>query len=114
MGSAENATTPTSVDQHIKFSQAGQLSTPEEWVTRARDVAQNLTLDAPQRDIRDKSPSNEIQLLKASGLTSSWDPGKHRVQNLILDNNWFIGSAVNSRHADLKTTSDGDEIVFNG
>ncbi|KIW15893.1 hypothetical protein PV08_05943 [Exophiala spinifera] len=42
------------------------------------------------------------------------DEQKHRTQKLILENDWFIGGAVNPRNADLKITSDGDEIVFNG
>ncbi|KAH8203429.1 hypothetical protein TruAng_002413 [Truncatella angustata] len=37
-----------------------------------------------------------------------------RFQKLILENNYFIGGAVNPRDSDLKITSDGDHIVFNG
>lgn len=37
-----------------------------------------------------------------------------RFEDLIISNNYFIGGAVNPRDNDLKITSDGDEIVFNG
>ncbi|KAK9795620.1 putative Acyl-CoA dehydrogenase/oxidase [Seiridium cardinale] len=37
-----------------------------------------------------------------------------RIQKLIITNNHFIGGAVNPRDSDLKLTSDGDQIIFNG
>ncbi|CAM1501210.1 Fc.00g103720.m01.CDS01 [Cosmosporella sp. VM-42] len=37
-----------------------------------------------------------------------------RIQELIISNNYFVGGAVNPRDNDLKITSDGDNIVFNG
>lgn len=37
-----------------------------------------------------------------------------RYQRLIIENNYFIGGAVNPRDNDLKITSEGDNIVFNG
>ncbi|KAJ4299731.1 hypothetical protein N0V90_004977 [Kalmusia sp. IMI 367209] len=37
-----------------------------------------------------------------------------RIQKLIIENNYFIGGAVNPRDNDLKITSEGDKIVFNG
>lgn len=37
-----------------------------------------------------------------------------RYQKLIISNNYFIGGAVNPRDSDLKITSEGDHIVFNG
>ncbi|CRK47355.1 hypothetical protein BN1723_007494 [Verticillium longisporum] len=37
-----------------------------------------------------------------------------RVQDLIISNNYFVGGAVNPRDSDLKITSDGDNIVFDG
>ncbi|KIW84866.1 hypothetical protein Z517_00254 [Fonsecaea pedrosoi CBS 271.37] len=162
MGSVETPKTAARVDQQVDFSKAGLPTTSEEWIVRARDVAQILAVDAPQRDIENKSPSDEIQLLKASGLTKllapkayggagqDWsiaykairevakgdgsigmllgyhllwsttvnvvgtDEQRQRVQKLILDNNWFIGGAVNPRNADLKITLDGEELVFNG
>ncbi|KAF2168131.1 hypothetical protein M409DRAFT_53445 [Zasmidium cellare ATCC 36951] len=36
------------------------------------------------------------------------------VQQVIIENNYFVGGAVNPRDSDLKISSDGDEIVFNG
>jgi len=36
------------------------------------------------------------------------------VQAVLLQNNYFVGGAVNPRDNDLKITSEGDEIVFNG
>lgn len=162
MGSIGPIQTATDIDQHAKFTKAGLPQTPEAWVGRAHEVAQILALDAPQRDAENKSPTNEIQLLKAAGLTrvlgpkelggggQDWSVGyklirevakgdgslgmllgyhllwsttadvvgtdeqKQRWQKQILENDWFIGGAVNPRNADLKITSDGDHIVFNG
>ncbi|OJJ00814.1 hypothetical protein ASPVEDRAFT_40323 [Aspergillus versicolor CBS 583.65] len=37
-----------------------------------------------------------------------------RTHELIITNNYFVGGAVNPRDSDLKITSDGDHIVFNG
>ncbi|ORY11940.1 acyl-CoA dehydrogenase/oxidase [Clohesyomyces aquaticus] len=37
-----------------------------------------------------------------------------RYQKLIIENNYFIGGVVNPRDNDLKITSEGDNIVFNG
>ncbi|KAK6087963.1 thermophilic desulfurizing enzyme family protein [Seiridium cupressi] len=37
-----------------------------------------------------------------------------RIQKLTITNNHFIGGAVNPRDSDLKITSDGDQIIFNG
>lgn len=37
-----------------------------------------------------------------------------RIQKLIIENNYFIGGAVNPRDSDLAIRSDGDKIVFNG
>jgi alkylation response protein AidB-like acyl-CoA dehydrogenase len=36
------------------------------------------------------------------------------VQEAIIRNNFFVGGAVNPRDSDLKITSEGDEIIFNG
>ena len=36
-----------------------------------------------------------------------------RIQKLIIENNYFIGGAVNPRDSDLSIKSDGDNIVFN-
>lgn len=32
----------------------------------------------------------------------------------IISNNYFVGGAVNPRNSDLKITSEGEEIIFNG
>jgi alkylation response protein AidB-like acyl-CoA dehydrogenase len=37
-----------------------------------------------------------------------------RFQKLIIENNYFVGGAVNPRDSDLTITTDGDNIVFNG
>jgi alkylation response protein AidB-like acyl-CoA dehydrogenase len=37
-----------------------------------------------------------------------------RYQRLIIENNYFVGGAVNPRDNDLKITSDGDKLVFGG
>ncbi|KAL6244786.1 hypothetical protein RBB50_008314 [Rhinocladiella similis] len=162
MGSIDPTNNVTSTDNHAKFTSGELPKTPEQWLARAREVAQILAVDAAQRDIENRSPVNEVKLLKAAGLTKvlgpkeyggggqDWSVGykvirevakgdgslgmllgyhllwsttasvvgtdeqKHRIQKLILDNDWFIGGAVNPRNADLKITSDGNEIVFNG
>jgi len=36
------------------------------------------------------------------------------VQQVLVENNYFIGGAVNPRDSDLKITSDGEWLVFNG
>lgn len=36
------------------------------------------------------------------------------IQQVIIENNFFVGGAVNPRDSDLKITSEGDQIVFNG
>jgi alkylation response protein AidB-like acyl-CoA dehydrogenase len=37
-----------------------------------------------------------------------------RTQELIISNNYFVGGAVNPRDNDLRITSDGEHIIFNG
>ncbi|KAL2832129.1 acyl-CoA dehydrogenase/oxidase [Aspergillus cavernicola] len=37
-----------------------------------------------------------------------------RTHQLIISNNYFVGGAVNPRDSDLKITSDGDHLIFNG
>ncbi|KAJ4247124.1 hypothetical protein NW762_013262 [Fusarium torreyae] len=37
-----------------------------------------------------------------------------RTHKLIISNNYFVGGAVNPRDSDLKITSNGDKIIFNG
>ncbi|ATY61721.1 thermophilic desulfurizing enzyme family [Cordyceps militaris] len=42
------------------------------------------------------------------------DEQVERTEELILKNNYFVGGAVNPRDSDLKISSDGENIVFNG
>ncbi|CAG8955119.1 hypothetical protein HYFRA_00007134 [Hymenoscyphus fraxineus] len=42
------------------------------------------------------------------------DEQKERTQRLIIENNFFVGGAVNPRDNDLKITDDGDHVLFNG
>ncbi|KAK4631662.1 Dibenzothiophene desulfurization enzyme C [Fulvia fulva] len=42
------------------------------------------------------------------------DEQQESVQQVIIQNNYFVGGAVNPRDSDLKISSEGDEIVFNG
>lgn len=42
------------------------------------------------------------------------DQQKDELEKLIIENNYFIGGAVNPRDSDLKITSEGDYIVFDG
>ncbi|KPI40678.1 Dibenzothiophene desulfurization enzyme C [Cyphellophora attinorum] len=162
MGSISIPKTVGGDDHGSEFRRAGLPQNPDGWITRAREVAAILSRDATQRDVENRSPVEEIQLLKAAGLTRAlgpkqyggggqpWSVGyklirevakgdgslgmllgyhllwsttanvvgtdeqKHRIQKLILDNDWFVGGAVNPRNSDLKITSEGDEIVFNG
>ncbi|KAF2714590.1 acyl-CoA dehydrogenase NM domain-like protein [Pleomassaria siparia CBS 279.74] len=37
-----------------------------------------------------------------------------RIHKLAIENNYFIGGAVNPRDSDLKITSEGDKIIFDG
>lgn len=37
-----------------------------------------------------------------------------RIQKLIIENNYFVGGAVNPRDSNLTIRADGDNIVFNG
>jgi hypothetical protein len=51
-----------------EWSSAPLPSTEEEWVQRARAVAEALAVDVVQRDAENKSPKAEVALLKYSGL----------------------------------------------
>ena len=42
------------------------------------------------------------------------DEQNERTQKLIIENNYFVGGAVNPRDNDQKITDDGDHIVFTG
>ncbi|KAF4631412.1 hypothetical protein G7Y89_g6723 [Cudoniella acicularis] len=144
---------------HQKFTTEGQPSTTDAWIERAKQVSEILAQDAAERDIENKSPRAEAQLLKSSGLLKvlgpkeiggggqTWDVGykvirevakgdgsigmllgyhilwsttanvvgsdeqKHRFQKLIIENNYFVGGAVNPRDSDLKITDKGDHFL---
>ncbi|KAF7881243.1 hypothetical protein EAF00_011916 [Botryotinia globosa] len=148
-------------EYHQKF-QSAVPQTEEEWLSRASEISQIFSKDAAKRDIDNKSPRDEVSLLKSSGLLKvlgpktyggggqSWDVGykvirevakgdgslgmllgyhllwsttanvvgtdeqKDRLQKEIIENNYFMGGAVNPRDSDLSIKSDGDHIVFNG
>jgi alkylation response protein AidB-like acyl-CoA dehydrogenase len=52
-------------------------ASPEDWLTRAREVATELALDAVERDRANKTPVAEVQLLKDSGLVTLLGPVDH-------------------------------------
>ncbi|KAF2725377.1 acyl-CoA dehydrogenase NM domain-like protein [Polychaeton citri CBS 116435] len=158
-----DSTDPVLYTDYIKrFTSEQQPTSPESWISRAQSVAQILSYDAPSRDINQKIPRAEIELLKASRLTvvlgpqqyggggETWETGYKvirevakgdgsigmllgyhllwsttanvvgtleqaaSVQQVVIEQNYFIGGAVNPRDSDLKITDAGDEIVFNG
>ncbi|RDW62291.1 putative thermophilic desulfurizing enzyme family protein [Coleophoma cylindrospora] len=39
---------------------------------------------------------------------------KERIQKLIIENNYFVGGAVNPRDNDLRITDNGDHLIFDG
>ncbi|CAK4034718.1 Dibenzothiophene desulfurization enzyme C [Lecanosticta acicola] len=163
MAKVREYTEPSIYNDHIQnFNNAGQPTTQQGWLRRAKEVSDILGQDAAQRDIENKSPRAEVALLKAAGLLKilgpskyggggqSWETGykvirevakgdgslgmllgyhllwsttanvvgteeqQDSVQQVIIENNWFVGGAVNPRDSDLKITSEGNEIVFNG
>jgi alkylation response protein AidB-like acyl-CoA dehydrogenase len=62
----------------------------EEWVNRARAVAEVLALDAAQRDKENKSPRAEIALLKHAGLLKVLGPKKYGGG----EEEWHVGYQV--------------------
>lgn len=126
-------------EQYPNFANESLPSTSEAWLQRARQVSGILAHDAAARDIANKSPRAEIQLLKSSGLLKilgpleiggggqTWETGfqvirevakgdgsigmllgyhllwsttanivgtdeqKARIQQLIIENNYFVG-----------------------
>lgn len=149
-------------ESYQRFEDERFPSGQKAWVQRARDVAEILAVDAAKRDIENKAPSAEIDLLKASGLLKvlgpkqyggggeSWETGYKvirevakadgsigmllgyhllwsttanvvgteeqaaAIQQCIIENNYFVGGAVNPRDNDLKISDGGDHIEFNG
>ena len=165
MGKSDNreSTDPSTYTSYYqKFERERFPSGQDAWVKRAREVAEILAIDAARRDIENKAPQAEIDLLKAAGLLKalgpkefggggeSWETGYKlirevakgdgsigmllgyhllwsttanvvgtedqatAIQQVIIENNFYIGGAVNPRDSDLKITSDGDNLVFNG
>lgn len=161
-GERESSDPSSYTSAYQKFARERFPSGEKAWINRARDVAEILALDAPKRDIENKSPVAEIGLLKASGLLKvlgpkkyggggeSWETGykvirevakgdgsigmllgyhllwsttanvvgteeqAEAIQQTIIENNFFVGGAVNPLDNDLKITDDGENIVFNG
>lgn len=161
-GQREETDPSTYQGSYQKFERERFPSGQQAWINRARDVADILAIDAPKRDIENKSPRAEIGLIKASGLLKvlgptkyggggeSWETGykvirevargdgsigmllgyhllwsttanvvgsdeqADAIQQAVIENNYFVGGAVNPRDNDLKITDDGDSIVFNG
>ncbi|TGO14125.1 hypothetical protein BTUL_0058g00500 [Botrytis tulipae] len=158
-------TSSSEVNLYSEYHQKFQSAVPqneEEWLSRASEISQIFSKDAAKRDLDNKSPRDEVSLLKSSGLLKvlgpkryggggqSWDIGykvirevakgdgslgmllgyhllwsttanvvgtdeqKDRLQKEIIENNYFMGGAVNPRDSDLSIKSDGDHIVFNG
>jgi alkylation response protein AidB-like acyl-CoA dehydrogenase len=60
----------TATDQPTASEPAGYPSTPAGWIDRAREVADNLAVDAAERDRAGKPPYREVKLLKDSGLVT--------------------------------------------
>ncbi|TGO49456.1 hypothetical protein BCON_0209g00020 [Botryotinia convoluta] len=162
---AAPSTSSSEVNLYSEYHQKFQSALPqneEEWLSRASEIFQIFSKDAAKRDIDNKSPRDEVSLLKSSGLLKvlgpkkyggggqSWDIGykvirevakgdgslgmllgyhllwsttanvvgtdeqKDRLQKEIIENNYFMGAAVNPRDSDLSIKSDGGHIVFNG
>ena len=73
-----SATDPATYSSSIqRFGRERFPASPQAWVNRARDVAEILALDAPKRDIENKSPRAEIDLVKAAGLLKVLGPKKY-------------------------------------
>ena len=78
------------------------------------DVAYKIIREIAKAD-------GSIGMLLGYHLLWSWtanvvgtDEQKHRTQKLIIENNYFVGGAVNPRDNDQKITDDGDHIIFAG
>ena len=78
--------------------------------------------DVAYRIIREIAKGDgSLGMLLGYHLLWSWtanvvgtDEQRDRTQKLIIENNYFVGGAVNPRDNDQKITSDGDHVVFNG
>ena len=78
--------------------------------------------DVAYKVIREVAKADgSVGMLLGYHLLWSWtanvvgtDEQKERTQKLIIENNFFVGGAVNPRDNDQKITDDGDHIVFSG
>lgn len=70
---------PGHLDLRLRGNWANQPhpSTPEQWVQRAREVAQIFAADAAAREKQGKTPYAEVALLKESGLVTLLGPVEH-------------------------------------
>ncbi|GHF68817.1 alkylation response protein AidB-like acyl-CoA dehydrogenase [Amycolatopsis bartoniae] len=53
------------------------MTTTEDWIRTAREVAAKLAVDAVERDRANETPYQEVQLLKDSGLVTLLGPVEH-------------------------------------
>jgi alkylation response protein AidB-like acyl-CoA dehydrogenase len=53
------------------------MTTPENWIATAKDVAAKLAVDAVERDRGNATPYQEVQLLKDTGLVTLLGPPEH-------------------------------------
>lgn len=140
------------LEHHQKFQSTPVPQSEEEWLLRATEISQIFSKDAAKRDIDNKSPLDEVLLLKSSGLLKllgpkqygggeqSWDVAykairevakgdgslgmllgyhllwsttanivgtdeqKDRLQQQIIENNFFIGgNSIYDQGAKLRT-----------
>ena len=78
------------------------------------DVAYQIIREVAKAD-------GSIGMLIGYHLLWSWtsavvgtDEQHDRTQKLIVENNYFVGGAVNPRDNDQKITDDGDHVIFSG
>lgn len=69
--------TDPSVYEHLKGKWNKLPTGEEDWINRARDVAEVLAHDVVKRDKENRSPRAEIALLKYSGLLKVLGPRKY-------------------------------------
>lgn len=60
-----------------KWAREGTPTTPDGWIARARELRDIYALDDAARDRANKTPYDEIALLKASGLNRLMGPVEH-------------------------------------
>lgn len=83
MFSEKMAAQSTSISENNPYSeyhQRFQSAVPqseEEWLSRASEISQIFSKDAAKRDIDNKTPRDEVSLLKSSGLLKILGPKKY-------------------------------------